>query len=126
MVKNEHFRKAISQALQGSQENLRKSYHDATNQRDDRDYKTLLSACVKAKTDSYGYFLAKDIVEPLSKITGVQKKVTNFSRALNRLTTKDFGEILIFEERRGKKYFKLRNPLMRPFLLMKNELSSTN
>ena len=122
-VNTKHFRDAITAVINDTQESLRSNYHTAITFRDKVKSKQLLSACAHVESDEYGLFQAKDLVRHMEKICGVSQKVQNFNALLNKLTSLERGEILICITKKKEKYFKLRNPLMKPFLLMLHEIN---
>lgn len=110
---------ATKVAVEKTQQSILSDYHRATvSQQPETLYKKVLLACALAKTDALGFFAAKDIREPLSRIAGKRYEIPAFSRHLKELSAKARGPILqqIGIERRYR--FRFVNPMMQPFVIM--------
>jgi len=114
---NEGTKEAISK----SQQTVRNDYHKAiAAQRKGTLFPQVLLACALAEIDELGYFSSSDVREPLRKITGEDYDIPNYSQHLDKFSSDDDrGPVL---EKRGgtrKFRFKFKNPLLRPFIIMK-------
>lgn len=95
------------------------SYHHAVeSSRPENLYAQVLAACALAEKDELGYFAAKAVEEPMSRIMGSNFKTPSFSRQLSSFLGETRGYVL---ERRGemKRYrYRFRDPLMQPFAIL--------
>lgn len=95
------------------------SYHHAVeSSRPENLYAQVLAACALAEKDELGYFAAKAVEEPMSRIMGSPFKTPSFSRQLSSFLGESRGCIL---ERRGEKKryrYRFRDPLMQPFAIL--------
>ncbi len=106
-------------AVSKAQQSILTDYHKATaSQQKDTLYGKVLLACALAPVDALGFFAARDIREPLTKIAGKKYEIPAFSRHLNELSAAQRGPILqqIGSERRYR--FRFVNPMMQPFIVM--------
>jgi len=106
----------MKEALDNSQESLRKSYQLATISVKKNIYKDVLWACSMAEVDEYGTFQPKDVEKPLSELLGKQMKANQFGAHLINLCEKERGGILTSVGEKNRRRYKFKNPLMRPFL----------
>ncbi|SLH35691.1 AAA family ATPase [Mycobacteroides abscessus] len=95
------------------------NYHHAVeSSRPENLYAQVLAACALAEKDSLGYFTAKAVEVPMSRIMGSPYKIPSFSRHLSNFMQESRGCVL---ERRGepKRYrYRFRDPLMQPFAIL--------
>lgn len=111
----------IQEALQKTQQTVKSDYHKASQgQRKGTLYPAVLLACAMAQVDELGYFSSTDVRWPLREITSEDYDIPNFSQHLNKLSTDTSrGPVL---EKRGttrRFRFRFRNPLLRPYIIMK-------
>ncbi len=119
-VQEKHFKAGVRIALSETQESLRDVYQAATFSNHENIFKQVLWACAMVKIDQHGYFRASDLEEPLSQILGRAYIVRQFAYHLNKLAAGENSVLVKMEKNRQKRY-KIRNPLMRPFLLLSKE-----
>lgn len=122
-ITTQDFNKAIIAAVDQSQESLRKAYQEATFSNKENILKEILWAIAKLECDEYGTFQASDLSVMLSEITGREMKTGKYLAALDQLCEEDRGSILKKIGRPGEYRYKIANPLMKPFLLLKNHSS---
>lgn len=95
------------------------NYHHAVeSSRPENLYAQVLAACALAEKDDLGYFTAKAVETPMSRIMGSPYKIPSFSRHLSNFMQPDRGCVL---ERRGepKRYrYRFKDPLMQPFAIL--------
>jgi len=117
------FRLAINMAIQQSFESLRKAYQDATSGTRESIYEQVLWATAKAEVDEHNTSQPKDLLIPHSNILKKQVKYQAFISHLSHFCSADRGYVL---EKSGKKRrvrYKLKDPRMRAFLLLKYQES---
>ena len=112
---------AIREALDRTQETVRDEYYKAAQgQRKKTLFPQVLLACALAQVDELGFFRSTDVRGPLRAVTNEDYDIPNYSQHLNQLSNDDTrGPVL---EQRGSKRrykFRFRNPLLRPFIIMK-------
>lgn len=110
---------AISKSIEKAHDGLKQSYRLATMTNRQNIYPEVLYACSTCKRDEYGSFQPKDLQTPLSHILKRSIQVTQFSGHLVNLCKEERGNILISEGAKGRRRYKFRNPLMRPFIRLK-------
>jgi Cdc6-like AAA superfamily ATPase len=95
------------------------SYHHAVeSSRPENLYAQVLAACALAEKDDLGYFTAKAVEDPMSRIMGSPYRIPSFSRHLSNFMQPDRGCVL---ERRGepKRYrYRFKDPLMQPIAIL--------
>jgi hypothetical protein len=95
------------------------NYHHAVeSSRPENLYAQVLAACALAEKDDLGYFTAKAVETPMSRIMGSPYQIPSFSRHLSNFKQRDRGCVL---ERRGqpKRYrYRFKDPLMQPFAIL--------
>jgi len=95
------------------------NYHHAVeSSRPENLYAQVLAACALAEKDDLGYFTAKAVETPMSRIMGSPYRIPSFSRHLSNFMQPDRGCVL---ERRGepKRYrYRFKDPLMQPFAIL--------
>ncbi|MCA1846498.1 MAG: ATP-binding protein, partial [Actinobacteria bacterium] len=99
-------------------------YHTATRSpRKDTLFGRVLLACALAETDKLGFFSARNVRPPLSKIMGKPIDIPAFARHLNEFAEEKRGRILekVGDQRRF--LFRFRNPLMQPFVVLQGMAS---
>lgn len=107
-------------AVSKVQQSILSAYHKATSsQQKDTLYGRVLLACALAPTDELGFFAARDIREPLSRIAGKRYDIPAFSRHLNELSSDSRGPVLQQTGVERRYRFRFVNPMMQPYLIMK-------
>jgi len=110
---------ATRMAVAKAQHSILSDYHKAvSSQQAATLYGKVLLACALAKTDALGFFAAKDIREPLSKVAGKRYEIPAFSRHLKELSAKPRGPILQQTGTVRRYRFRFVNPMMQPFIIM--------
>jgi Cdc6-like AAA superfamily ATPase len=110
---------ATKVAVNKAQQSILSDYHKATSsQQKDTLYGKVLLACALAPTDALGFFAARDIREPLSRIAGKRYEIPAFSRHLNELSTSSRGPVLQQTGVERRYRFRFVNPMMQPFIIM--------
>lgn len=110
---------ATKVAVEKTQQSIMSDYHKATiSQQPDTLYEKVLLACALAKTDALGFFAAKDIRDPLSKIAAKRYEIPAFSRHLKELSAPKRGPILQQTGTERRYRFRFVNPMMQPFIIM--------
>jgi len=93
-------------------------HHAVESSRPENLYAHVLAACALAEKDQLGYFTAKAVETPMSRIMGSKYDIPAFSRHLSSFMQQDRGCVL---ERRGEKKryrYRFRDPLMQPFAIL--------
>jgi hypothetical protein len=103
-----------------AEHSVRTDYQKAVRSpRKESQFEQVLLACALAPKDDLGYFNASAVREPLSRIMDQPRKIASFVKHLNKFTEEESrGPIL---ERTGKSrsfFYRFRNPLLEPFVLL--------
>lgn len=113
-------RSAIRRALEGTQQSVRKTYHDAVrSQRKDSLFADVLLACAMARTNELGFFAALDVRDPIRQITGRDYDIPSFAQHLNEFCDEKRGSVLHKDGERRRFRYRFQNPLMQPFVIMR-------
>jgi Cdc6-like AAA superfamily ATPase len=111
----------IAIAIQNTRQTTRSDYQKASEgQRKGTLFPQVLLACAVANVDDLGYFSSADIREPLRQLTGKQYDIPNYAQHLDKLS-KDAarGPVLEKLDLGYRLRFRFRNPMLRPFIVMK-------
>jgi Cdc6-like AAA superfamily ATPase len=107
---------AIRAALKNAQASVCNDYIKAADgQRKGSNYPNILLACALAKTDELGYFKPTDLQWPADEMRG-----SKFSEPLHKLATDGTRGLVLERFGTPRKYkFRFRNPLIKPYIIMK-------
>lgn len=111
----------IKEALENTQQTVRDDYYKASQgQRKGTLFPQVLLACALAEVDELGYFSSADVRGPLCQITKEDYDIPNFSQHLDKFSA-DVSRGPVLEKRGSSRRFRFRfrNPLLRPFIIMK-------
>lgn len=111
----------IAEALQKTRQTTRSDYQKASEgQRKGTLFPQVLLACAIAPVDDLGYFSSADVRDPLRRLTGKDYDIPNYAQHLDKLS-KDVarGPVLEKLDLGYRLRFRFRNPMLRPFVLMK-------
>lgn len=114
----DHVTKAIEIALQDTHASVQSGYYTAVKSNQVTLYPAVLLACALAEADERGFFSAKALVDPISKITGKDLSIPAFGPHLDRLSSTR-GPVLLKEGEKRSFRYRFVNPLMQPFVLMR-------
>jgi hypothetical protein len=115
----EHVFQALLRATNEAEPSIRDSYHEATlAARSDATFRQTLLACALATPDHRGYFAASDVRGPLQGILAMPRRNSDFNAHLKRFA-QEAPFILESQPVRNSQRYRFRNPLMRPFVLMR-------
>ena len=118
-IGREDFTAALTQALEKADFETRNDYYKAVQSASaDNKYKEVLLACALADSNELGYFFAKSVREPYSRIRGRQMDIPNYSTNLNNLCSPERGPALIKSGQRKSYQYRFRNPLLQPLTVM--------
>lgn len=117
----DHVRAGIVSALDKVDQTVRMLYHNASEgQRKGALFPQVLLACALARVDEIGYFRSSDVRGPLCKITGKDYEIPNFAQHLDKFSNDESrGPVLEKAGTTRRFKFKFKNPLLRPFVIMK-------
>lgn len=97
----------------------RLDYHKAIrSSRPENLYPHVLAACALAAKDRLGYFTAKSVAEPMSKIMGKPYAIPAFSRHLASFLEDDRGCVLQRTGEKKRYLYRFRDPMMQPFAIL--------
>lgn len=111
----------IKSAIENTRQTARTDYQKASEgQRKGTLFPQVLLACAVASVDDLGYFSSADVRDPLQQITGKAYDIPNYAQHLDKLS-KDVtrGPILDKLDLGARLRFRFRNPMLRPFIVMK-------
>ena len=119
-VTPDHLRRALQQAVSGAQQSLQRAYDQATrNPRQKNIYPQVLLACALAKTDTFGYFAAADVREPMNKVTQRTYPIGGFKKNLDDFTKPGRGAILQRTGTKRNHRYRFEDPLLPSLTIMK-------
>jgi len=115
-----HVEQGMTRSLDQWQQSIRSAYDEATRApQAEHIYKEVLLACALADIDDLRYFTPAAVKGPLRLITNKAYETLNFARHLKDLSEPARGRIL---QRVGEDYrlrYRVANPIMRPYILMR-------
>jgi len=118
MLGNVH--SGIENAVKDAQHSIIKAYQDATTSPyKGHLYKEVLLACALTQGDEFGRFAAGDVRDPLREITGKRKEIPAFAQHLKKFCSEERGRILIKTGRKKNFRYYFRNPLLKPFVVIR-------
>jgi hypothetical protein len=109
---------AIKVALIDLHISVSSAYYDAVKSNRDTLYPDVVLACALVAGDERGFFTAKALVEPMTRLEGRQMAIPAFGPHLDRLAG-ERGPILRKDGERRRFRYRFINPLMQPYVLMK-------
>lgn len=110
---------ALWEALDNATQTIKVSYTQAvTAARADASYDVTLLACAMARVDELSFFAPIDVAPGLKELTGQEKKTATYHAHLRRFADEPSWILETSGQGRGTRY-RFRNPLMKPFVLMK-------
>lgn len=99
---------------------LTSQYHRASqSHRSGNIYKEVLLACALAEPDERGYFPAKAVEFPLTKITGKEYTTEMFGQHLKKLCETERGKILEVDGTPRRFRYRFEEPLMQPYVILR-------
>lgn len=111
---------AVARAIQGTQQSVLSVYDIAVRSaRKDNLFADVLLACALAETNELGFFAAKDVREPIRKVTGKMYEITSFAQHLNEFCDKKRGPVLRKDGMARLYRYRFINPLLQPFVVMR-------
>jgi len=119
-IYSQHVEQGMTRSLDQWQQSIRSAYEEATRApQAEHIYKEVLLACALADIDDLRYFSPAAVKGPLRLITNKAYETLNFARHLKDLSEPARGRIL---QRVGEAYrlrYRIANPIMRPYILMR-------
>ena len=111
---------AMVAASEDTDHAIKTSYTEAVSARADAQLDQTLLACALAEVDYLGYFSAASVKSPLELISGQKKSSGHFSHHLKRFASSASAFSVLEEKRIGSRVrYRFRDPLMKPFVLIK-------
>lgn len=116
-----HLVSGLRVAIENALETIRAAYYQATaSTKKESLYRHVLLACAITPVDELGYFAAGDVREPLSKVLGEQVvDIAKYLRHLSEFCSEGRGGILQSSGPQWKKRYRFKDPLLRPYALLK-------
>jgi Cdc6-like AAA superfamily ATPase len=81
-------------------------------------FEKVLLACALATKDELGMFAARDVVTPLSMITGTHYDIPAFARHLKQFSGPERGNILQRHGEMRRYFYRFDDPMMQPFIIL--------
>lgn len=112
------YESALKTATEDTSQSLAKDYRKATHSSRESTFEEVLLACALA-TDEQGFFGAKDVRAPLSKILHRPVKIEAYIRHLDKFTQEERGPVLKKEGTRRRFQYSFVESMIQPYVLMK-------
>lgn len=109
---------ALVRATSEAAHSIRVAYTDAVSSAKPAQFDLTLLACAVANSDELGYFAPADLREPLSAFSGKSRTTPSFLAHLKRFADVPFYILDTRGDGRKRRY-RFRDPLMKPFVMMK-------
>jgi Cdc6-like AAA superfamily ATPase len=107
---------AIEAAVTGATHSIEAGYQTATRStRKESQFKEVLLACALAPKEQLGFFTARDVREPLSKIMGRRREIPSFARHLKKFAEPARGCVL---QKQDGRFYRFENPLLQTFVVL--------
>jgi len=111
--------KAIVKSVEMAEESVKDAYFKAIRStKPNHQYKEALVAFAMTKTNEKGYFRAKDVKEPFSRIAGKPMDIPNYARHLQEFQDKERGPVLLREGKPKSYEYRFADPLLRPLAIL--------
>jgi len=111
--------RAVQRVVSKTQHSIQAAYETAVRSpRKDTLFQQVLLAAALAPKGPLGHFTAGAVREPMSRIMGEQVEISKFNRHLNAFAGEKRGRIL---EKSGEErgwFYRFRDPLLQPFVLL--------
>jgi Cdc6-like AAA superfamily ATPase len=115
-----HVEQGMTRALDQWQQSVKSAYAEATRSpQPGHIYQEVLLACALAEVDELRYFTVGAVREPLRRMTGRDYEITNFARHMKDLSEPVRGRILQRVEETFRLRYRITNPIMRPYIVMR-------
>lgn len=119
-VLRDHADTSIRASLEQWQESIKAAYYLAVKSPQPGNiYKQVLLACALAEVDEMGFFTAAAVRSPLSQIVGRSLDIPNFASHLKQFSEEGRGKIITRVGSARRLRYRLVNPLMRPYIIMR-------
>lgn len=120
-ILDEDVRKAISESLVKTQYSIITDYLKATQgQRKGTLFPQVLLACALAKVDELGFFTSADIRTPLRQLTGQDYDIPNYAQHLEKFSSDESRGPALEKWGSHRRFkYRFRNPLIKPYVIMK-------
>ena len=109
---------ALVRATSEAAHSIRVAYTDAVSSAKPAQFDLTLLACAVANADELGFFAPADLREPLSHFSGKSRTTPSFLAHLKRFADSPFYILDTRGDGRKTRY-RFRDPLMKPFVMMK-------
>jgi energy-coupling factor transporter ATP-binding protein EcfA2 len=110
---------AKSAAVRKAQRTIITAYDVATRSaHQDVIFDKVLLACALAFKNELGMFAARDVVMPLSRITGTHYDIPAFARHLKQFSGSERGNILQRHGEPRRYFYRFDDPMMQPFIIL--------
>jgi Cdc6-like AAA superfamily ATPase len=110
---------AIGGSVEKAAHSIRSDYQVATRSpRKDSQFAQVLLACALAQKDELGYFTARAVREPLTRIMGERREIGSFAKHLNKFTEPSRGCVLQKTGQPRRFFYRFENPLLQPFVIL--------
>ena len=111
---------ALVKAMQQVEESVRFTYATAiSSPRPINLFRQVLLACALAPCDELGYFAARDIRQPLRRITGRSYGIPQFSKHLAKFVGEEKGKVLEVQGPERRRRYRFRNALVKPYTVVR-------
>jgi Cdc6-like AAA superfamily ATPase len=111
---------AMKKAVTGAQASVRSAYEVAVRSSQKANlFESVLLACAMTPANDLGFFAAKDVREPLGRITGKKCDVPVFAQHLNEFADGKRGDVLVKEGTARLFRYRFKSPLMQPFVILR-------
>jgi Cdc6-like AAA superfamily ATPase len=106
-------------AVRKAQRTIITAYNKATRSaHQDVLFDKVLLACALAAKDELGMFAARDMVTPLTMITGTHYDIPAFARHLKQFSGPERGNILQRHGEPRRYFYRFDDPMMQPFIIL--------
>jgi hypothetical protein len=111
---------AMYRSIEACDEKIKELYDRAVRStKPSNQYRQVLLACALAEVDDRGYFSAKSVKKPFSRIMKKDLEIPHFARHLAEFCSPERGPALLKEGRQRSFVYRFSDALLRPYVVIK-------
>lgn len=118
-ISNDDVEASLQSFIDESEQLFKTRYRSATKTNQESYLEQSLLACALAITDDEGYFSAKSVVEPYSRIMGDKRRIAHFEKHLRRFSSDEGGNVLTKRGGERQITFRFADPMMQPYVIIR-------
>lgn len=119
IVNDGDLQRAVARSVELAEETVKEAYLKAVRStKPNHQYKEAILAFSLTQTNEKGYFKARDVKVPFTKIMGRDMDIPNFARHLQEFQDPERGPVLLREGKQKSYEYRFADPLLRPYAIL--------